>query len=69
MPPAFPLTALRAGLRELGYREGHTVILEERWAAGELARLPTLAAELVQLPVDIIVTSGASAVRAARDAT
>ena len=69
MPPAFPLTALRAGLRALGYREGHTVILEERWAAGELARLPTLAAELVQLPVDIIVTSGASAVRAARDAT
>jgi putative tryptophan/tyrosine transport system substrate-binding protein len=69
VPPAFPLTALREGLRELGYVEGHTVILEERWAAGELARLPALAAELVQLPVDIIVTSGASAVRAARGAT
>ncbi len=69
VPPAFPLTALREGLRELGYREGHTVILEERWAAGELARLPALAAELVQLPVDVIVASGASAVRAARGAT
>jgi putative ABC transport system substrate-binding protein len=69
VPPAFPLTAFRQGLRELGYVEGHTVILEERWAAGELARLPALAAELVQLPVDIIVASGASAVRAAMGAT
>jgi putative ABC transport system substrate-binding protein len=69
VPPAFPLTALREGLRERGYVEGHTVILEERWAAGELARLPALAAELVQLPVDVIVASGASAVRAAAGAT
>ena len=69
VPPAFPLTAFRQGLRELGYVEGHTVILEERWAAGELARLPALAAELVQLPVDVIVASGASAVRAAMGAT
>jgi putative tryptophan/tyrosine transport system substrate-binding protein len=69
VPPAFPLTALREGLRELGYVKGHTVIVEERWAAGELARLPALAAELVQLPVDIIVASGASAVRAAMGAT
>jgi putative tryptophan/tyrosine transport system substrate-binding protein len=69
VPPAFPLTALREGLRELGYGKGHTVTVEERWAAGELARLPALAAELVQLPVDIIVASGASAVRAAMGAT
>jgi putative tryptophan/tyrosine transport system substrate-binding protein len=69
VPPAFPLTAFRQGLRELGYVEGHTVILEERWAAGELARLPALAVELVQLPVDVIVASGASAVRAATGAT
>ena len=69
VPPAFPLTAFRQGLRELGYIEGHTVILEERWAAGELARLPALAAELVQLPVDVIVASGAAAVRAAMGAT
>src|SRR5215216_243239 len=69
VPPTFPLTAFREGLRELGYVEGHTVILEERWAAGELARLPALAAELVQLPVDVIVAAGASAVRAAMGAT
>jgi putative tryptophan/tyrosine transport system substrate-binding protein len=69
VPPAFPLTALREGLRELGYVEGRTVIVEERWVAGDLARLPALAAELVQLPVDLIVASGASAVRAARGVT
>jgi putative tryptophan/tyrosine transport system substrate-binding protein len=69
VPPAFPLTALREGLRALGYREGHTFMLEERWAAGDLARLPALAAELVRLPVDVIVASGASAVRAAVGAT
>jgi ABC-type uncharacterized transport system substrate-binding protein len=69
VPPAFPLTAFRHGLRELGYVEGHTVILEERWAAGELARLPALAAQLVEIPVDVIVASGASAVRAAMGAT
>ena len=68
-PPAFPLMALREGLRELGYREGDTVILEERWAAGEIVRLPALAAELVRLPVDVIVASGASAVRTAKAAT
>ena len=67
--PALPLTAFREGLRELGYVEDHTVILEERWAAGELARLPALAADLVRLPVDVIVASGASAVRAAMGAT
>jgi putative ABC transport system substrate-binding protein len=69
VPPTFPLTALRHGLRELGYREGHTIILEERWAAGDRDRLRAIAAELVQLPVDVIVASGASAVRAAMGAT
>ena len=69
VPPAFPLTAFRHGLRELGYREGHTVMLEERWAAGDRDRLRTIATELVQLPVDVIVASGASAVRAAMEAT
>jgi putative tryptophan/tyrosine transport system substrate-binding protein len=69
VPPAFPLTAFRQGLSDLGYVEGHTVILEERWGAGKLDRLAALAAELVQLPVDVIVASGASAVRAAGGAT
>jgi putative ABC transport system substrate-binding protein len=69
VPPAFPLMAFRHGLRELGYREGHTVMLEERWAAGDRDRLRAMATELVRLPVDVIVASGASAVRAAMEAT
>ena len=64
VPPDFPLTAFRHGLRELGYREGHTVILEERWAAGDRDRLRTMATELVQLPVDVIVTRGEAAIHA-----
>src|SRR5262245_48012332 len=42
------------GLHELGYVEGQTIILEERWAEGNRAQLPDLAAELVRLQVDII---------------
>jgi putative ABC transport system substrate-binding protein len=69
MPPAFPFVAFQQGLRELGYSEGQNVILEERWAHGQVERLPALAAELVRLHVDVIVASGASAVRAAMHAT
>jgi putative ABC transport system substrate-binding protein len=69
VPPTFPLTAFRHGLHELGYREGHTIILEERWAAGDRDRLRIMAMELVQLPVDVMVASGASAVRAAMEVT
>jgi hypothetical protein len=47
--------AFLQGLHELGYVKGQTIVLEERWAEGKLTRLPDLAAELVQLPVDIIV--------------
>ncbi len=46
----------RRGLRELGYIEGHNIAIEYRWAAGRLDRLPELAAELVRLRVDLIVT-------------
>ena len=60
---------LRQGLREFGYIAGETIILEVRSAEGRLDRLPALAAELVRLKVDVIVTSGPSAVGAARDAT
>lgn len=60
---------LRQGLRELGYIEGETIILEVRSAEAKLERLPALAAELVRLKVDIIVTSGPPAVGAARNAT
>jgi putative tryptophan/tyrosine transport system substrate-binding protein len=64
-----PLTeAFRQGLRELGYVEGHTIRLEERFAEGQYERLPELAVELVRLPVDILVTDGPGAV-AAKHAT
>ncbi len=60
--------ALRAGLRELGYIEGKNLEIEFRWAGGRLDQLPGLAAELVRLKVDIIVTSGAGN-RVAKQAT
>jgi len=57
-------------LRVLGYLEGRTITIEYRWAEGRPDRLPALAAELVALPVDILVTSGgAPVVRAAKQAT
>jgi putative ABC transport system substrate-binding protein len=59
-----PLVAFRQALRELGYVEGENLIIDERWAEARLNRLPVLAAELVQLNPDIIVASGAGAVRA-----
>lgn len=66
---ASPLVAFRQTLRELGYVEGRNLILEERWAETDLDRLPLLATELVGLKPDVIVASGASAVRAAKHAT
>jgi len=59
-----PLMAYRQTLRERGYVEGENLILDERWAEARLNRLPVLAKELVQLKPDIIVASGAGAVRA-----
>ena len=61
---ASPLVAFRQTLRERGYVEGENLILDERWAEARLNRLPFLANELVQLKPDIIVASGANAVRA-----
>lgn len=63
------LQAFRDGLRELGYVEGKNLQLEVRWAEGKLERLPTLAAELVQAKVDVIVAATSPAVVAAREAT
>jgi putative ABC transport system substrate-binding protein len=60
--------AFRQGLRELGYVEGHNVRLEYRFAEGRFERLPTLAADLVGLSVDVLVTDGAG-VLAAKHAT
>jgi putative ABC transport system substrate-binding protein len=57
------------GLRELGYVEGTNIILEYRWSAGSVERLRAHAAELVRLGVDVIVTGGPLATRAAKDMT
>ena len=61
--------AFRQGLRELGYVEGKNIIIEWRYGEGKLDRLPALAAELVRFKVDIIVTSGGTPTRAAKEAT
>ena len=61
--------AFHQGLRELGYVEGKNIITEFRYAKGNRDRLPSLAAELVRLKVDVIITAGASATRAAKKAT
>ena len=63
------IEALRQGLRELGYVEGKNIVIEWRSAEGKLDRVPALAAELVRLKVDVIVTGGASDTRAAKEAT
>jgi putative ABC transport system substrate-binding protein len=63
------IEAFRQGLRELGYVEGKNIVIEYRHAEGKLDRLPALAAELVRLKVDIIVTSTPLATRAAKEAT
>ena len=62
-------TALRQGLRDLGYVEGQTIRFEARWAQGRTDRLPGLATELVGLRVDVIVTGGGEAARAAKQVT
>ena len=73
MPPlpliSARIEAFRQGLRELGYVEGKNIVIEWRYAEGKLDRLPALAAELVRLKVDIIVSGGATATRAAKEAT
>ena len=57
------------GLRELGYVEGKNIVIEQRYAEGKFDRLPALAAELVRLKVDIIVTAGPQTTRPAKEAT
>jgi len=61
--------AFRAGLRELGYIEGKNLVIEFRWAEGRYERLPELAADLVRLKVDVLVTHAPVGVRAAEQAT
>jgi putative ABC transport system substrate-binding protein len=66
---AYYLEAFREGLRELGYVEGKTIAIEYRFAEGRPERLPALAAELVRLKVDVIVTGGPPAPEEAKQAT
>src|SRR5262249_19602630 len=63
------LEAFRQGLRDLGYVEGKNIVIERRYAEGKYDRLPALVAELIRLKVDIIVTGGGPATRAAKEAT
>jgi len=63
------LASFLDGLRAFGYVDGQTIAIEYRWAEGRFDRLPALAAELVGLPVDLLVTAGPPAVRAAQQAT
>src|SRR5262245_49127639 len=61
--------ALRTGLRQLGYEEGNNIVFEYRWAEGRYERLPALAAELVNLNVDVLVAHSTPGARAAKQAT
>jgi putative tryptophan/tyrosine transport system substrate-binding protein len=70
-PPAgaaLPSPFIR-GLEELGYIFGRNLVIEERYAGGQLNRLPELAAELARLPVDVIIVGGPTPLNAARAAT
>ena len=60
------LTAFREGLRELGYVDGQNIVIEQRSAGGMYERLPELTTELINLKVDLILSGGTSATRAAQ---
>src|ERR1043166_3345181 len=60
------LESFKQGLKERGYTEGKNILLDYRYAEGNVDRLPSLAAELVQLKVDVIVTTSGNSARAAR---
>jgi putative tryptophan/tyrosine transport system substrate-binding protein len=64
-----PVDAFRQGLRALGYVEGQNLVIAYREAEGRIERLPDLAAELVQLQMEVIVAVGSAATRAAQHAT
>ena len=72
-PPLSAVTlrteAFRQGLRDLGYVEGKNIVIEYRSAEGKSERVPALAAELVHLKVDVIVTGGSVLTRAAKEVT
>jgi ABC-type uncharacterized transport system substrate-binding protein len=63
------IEAFRQGLRDAGYVEGKNIVIEYRYAERKVARLSALAAELVNLKIDVIVTSASQETRAAKAAT
>jgi putative ABC transport system substrate-binding protein len=65
-PQSADIAALRQGLQELGYVEGQNLIIEERYADGDAAKLPGLARELQQLKVEVLVVDGGLTVEAIR---
>jgi len=67
--PFKPFDSFRQRLRELGWTEGQNVELAYRWAEGDDTRYPALAAELIALKIDVIVTWGTPAALAAKEAT
>jgi len=67
--PTARIDAFRQGLREQGYVEGKSIVIAWRGADGKAERLAALATDLVRLKVDVIVTTGSSATRAAKEAT
>ena len=67
--PAPNVEAFRQGLRDLGYIEGKTILVEYRYAAGKLDQLPGLVAELIQLKPDVLVVETLTGIHAAKQAT
>ncbi len=63
------IEAFRQGLRELGYAEGHSIVVEYRYGEGKTERFPALVTELAQRNVEVIVVGGATATRAATQVT
>ena len=63
------LPAFQEGLKELGYVEGKNIVIDYRWVHGKRERLPALATELIRLKVELIVTGGGAAARAAQQAS
>jgi putative ABC transport system substrate-binding protein len=61
--------AFREGLGELGWIEGQTVVIETRWGEGRVDGFSRIASELIALPVDVLVTWGPQAIRAAQQAS
>ncbi|HET9881619.1 MAG TPA: ABC transporter substrate binding protein, partial [Candidatus Binatia bacterium] len=67
--PVSNLNVLRQALRDLGYIEGQNILLEYRNAEGNVERFPSLVAELVQLRVDVLVSTNPTAISAAKETT